>query len=294
MKKILVSLIVLFSLAFTSCEGTAGEDKSARLVYVSWARAIAHTHVTAEILTRLGWDVEVVSVSNAAMWSSVASGDADALLPAWLPVTHQAYFGEEGEFTDEVEDLGPNFVGAKLGLVVPTYVDIDSIAEIGPNADKFGGQIIGIDPGAGMMQAISEAIDNNTSGLGEMELLPGSGATMAAALGDAIKNEEWIVVPGWKPHWKFGRWDLKILEDPDGIFGAEETINTVVRKDLAEDKPELYRFLDNMDWLSLSLAEVLVWNEDGMDPEDSAKKYVDENIDAINAALPSGFSLTNS
>jgi glycine betaine/proline transport system substrate-binding protein len=285
---------VLFSLAFVSCEEKAGEDKTARLVYVSWARAIAHSHVAGEILTRLGWDTEIVSVSNAAMWSSVASGDADALLPAWLPVTHQAYFGPEGEFTDEVEDLGPNFVGAKLGLVVPSYVDIDSIAEIGPNAEKFGNTIVGIDPGAGMMQATAEAIENNTSGLGEMELLPGSGATMAAALGDAIKNEEWIVVPGWKPHWKFGRWDLKILDDPDGIFGAEETINTVVRGDLSEDKPELYRFLAEMDWLSLSLAEVLVWNEDGMDPADSAKKYVDENIDAINAALPSGFSISNS
>ncbi len=267
------------------------EPGDIELVYVEWARSTAITHVAAEILERLGHDVSVLSVANAAMWSSVANRDADALLAAWLPATHSAYYGVNGEFSDQVVNLGPNYKGAKLGLVVPSYVAIDSITELAASIDTFDGQIIGIDPGAGMMQQTEAAIQNDVSGLGDFELVEGSGATMAAALGSAIDNEEWIVVTGWKPHWKFGRWDLKILADPDGIFGKEETINTIVSETLPLENPLAYRFFAEFDWLRVDLGPVLVANQNGANPEDSAAEFVDENIDLINRLLPSGMSL---
>lgn len=45
-------------------------------------------------------------------------------------------------------------------------------------------------------------------------------------------------------HWKFGRWNLKFLDDPENVFGGEEHINTIVRKRLKNDMPEVYAFLD--------------------------------------------------
>ena len=118
-----------------------------------------------------------------------------------------------------------------------------------------------------------------------MELLEGSGAMMTAMLGNAIKKKEWIVVTGWAPHWKFGRWDLKILKDPKGVFGAEETINTIVRKGLKKDMPDVYAFLDEFNWSTAEIGQVMVWNQDGMDPADSAAKWVKENPDMVNAWL---------
>ena len=67
-------------------------------------------------------------------------------------------------------------------------------------------------------------------------------------LGDAIRNEEWIAVTGWTPHWMFARWDLKYLEDPEGVFGEAEEIHTLTRVGLKEDMPEVYAFLDNFQW----------------------------------------------
>ena len=43
------------------------------------------------------------------------------------------------------------FTDAKLGLVVPSYVTIDSITELNDHKDKFGSRIVGIEPGAGLM-----------------------------------------------------------------------------------------------------------------------------------------------
>ncbi|RDD60424.1 hypothetical protein DRB17_18120 [Ferruginivarius sediminum] len=34
-------------------------------------------------------------------------------------------------------------------------------------------------------------------------------AGMTSSLKRAIEREEWVVVTGWSPHWRFGRWDLR-------------------------------------------------------------------------------------
>ena len=287
--KVLLALILCLAVVSTAAfAGGEGEEKKGEveLVYVEWARAVAITHVAAEILERQGYEVKNLSVANSAMWASVAAGDSDALLCAWLPTTHNDLYAE---FEDDIVDLGPNYTGAKLGFVVPSYVTIDSTREMADHIDKFDGEIIGIDPGAGMSKATEKAIENNTSNLGEFEYVSGSDAIMVAALQDAIKNEEWIAVPGWKPHWMFGEWDLKILDDPDQIFGTEETINTIVRKGLKEDLPEVYEFFAEFPWPKLEdeMSKLLVMNKDNPGKvEQNAEEWVDNNWSTIESLLP--------
>jgi glycine betaine/proline transport system substrate-binding protein len=165
-------------------------------------------------------------------------------------------------------------------------VEEDSIEELVANRDKYDGEIVGIDPGAGMMQQLEQAIEDDVLGLGSMTLLEGSGPTMTAALGEAIDNEEPIVVTGWRPHWKFGRWDLKILDDPENVYGETETINTMVREGLAEDNIAAFVFFEQFDWTQIDLGPVLVSNQEGMDPAESAAQFVDNNIDQINELMP--------
>lgn len=300
MRKVIIAILIVAlsaGMAFASGEQEAGGQPDrgrVELVYVEWARATAITNVAAAILEELGWRVDVTSVANAAMWQSVATGDSDALLCAWLPSTHSPYYGEEGEFTDQVVDLGPNYTGASLGLVVPSYVEEDSIPELSEAASKYDSTIVGIDPGAGMMQQTEAMIENDTYGMGDWTLVEGSGATMVAALGDAISNDEPIVVTGWAPHVKFARFDLKILDDPQNVFGEAETINTVVRQGLEEDQPELYELLNNMDWQAIEdevIGQAMVLIGDGMRSDDAAEQVVSENVDAINSALPEGFQM---
>ena len=53
---------------------------------------------------------------------------------------------------------------------------------------------------------------------------------MTVALGQAIKNNEDIVITGWSPHWMFAKYDLKYLADPKGTMGGEEAIHTMARQ----------------------------------------------------------------
>src|SRR5690606_7208896 len=94
-----------------------------------------------------------------------------------------------------------------------------------------------------------------------------SSGAMATALGQAIQNEEEIIVTGWSPHWKFGMYELKYLDDPKGVFGDAESIHTFVREGLEEDLPEVYKVLDQFYWESSQMEEVMVAIQDGKDPQ---------------------------
>jgi glycine betaine/proline transport system substrate-binding protein len=282
-KQLLSSLIVVFMLTLTIIPSTFAAKGEVELAYVEWSSEVASTNVVRAVLQeRMGYDVEITPVSAAAMWQAVGSGDVDGLVAAWLPTTHGHYL--EG-VQDDVEDLGPNLEGTRIGLVVPAYVTIDSIDRMNEVADKFDGEIIGIDPGAGLMSATETVMEKY--GLSDFELMEGSGATMTAALQSAIKNNEWVVVTGWTPHWKFARWELKYLDDPQNVYGGEEYISTIVRKGLKDDMPEVYQFLDNFKWEPADMQQVMVWNtEEDADPYETAKRWVEENTEKVDAWLP--------
>ncbi|MDF2619437.1 MAG: Substrate-binding region of ABC-type glycine betaine transport system [Xanthobacteraceae bacterium] len=254
------------------------EKKDLTIAYVEWSDAVVATNIIKTVLEDKGYTVKIVPLSGAAMWQAVATGEADAMVAAWLPATHAAY---NAKLKDKVVDLGPNVTGAKIGWAVPTYVDIATVEDIKKDPAKIGGKVIGIDPGAGLMKASEKAIKEYAL---PVKLVEGSDATMVAALKDAYAKKEPIVITTWTPHWMFAEWDLKYLADPKGVFGGEETVNTVVSTKLKEEAPEAYKILDNF---SLSLDDeqkVMVENnKPGADPAATAKAWVAANKAKVDA-----------
>lgn len=251
------------------------------LGFVQWACAEASTHLAQAVIEdKLGYDVSVTALEAAGMYSGIAEGDLDAQTTAWLPVTHADYMDQYG---DQLDDYGPMYEGARIGLVVPAYVDIDSIEELDAHADQFDGRIVGIDAGAGIMRATETALEEY--GMDNIELLESSDAAMTAALADAYVNEEWVVVTGWSPHWKFADYDLKYLEDPQEIYGGEETINVIARVGLDEDAPDVADFLKNFYLEDEQLGWIIGAIADGQAPLDAARQWISENEDVVDGWL---------
>ncbi len=282
LSRILTVLLALAFLAVAAVPGFAADKKKVKLAYVEWDCATASTNVLKAALEQAGYEVEILPVAAAAMWAATGTGDVDGMVTAWLPVTHASYLKK---VKDKVEDLGPITGGARLGWAVPSYVEVDSIADLNDKADMFDGKIIGIDPGAGLMKLSEDAM--KAYGLDKFELVEGSGATMTAALANAIKNKEPIIVTAWSPHWMFGKWDLKYLKDPKKVLGGEETINTIVRKGLKEDDPVLYSIMDKFGWKDANqLQMVMAWNQEpGASPEKSAQRFIKENPEQVKGWL---------
>lgn len=281
MKKFLY-LCAIFTLCLTAFSAHAAAQKTVRIAYVEWPCTVASSNlVKAAIEDRLGHKVDLIPVTAAIMWQSVALGEADACVSAWLPTTHAAYYNST---KDKLDDLGPIVGGARLGWVVPDYVNIASIADLPGNEAKFDGKIYGIDPGAGLMQLSEQAFkDYDLKGFTLME---GSDAIMVAALADAIKNKRWVVVTGWSPHWMFGRWPLKYLDDPKKSLGGEEAIHAIARKGLKDDMPDVYTFLDNFSYTStVQLEKLMAINETNGKPLENARAFIKENPEQAAAWL---------
>lgn len=279
MSSTLRTTTLALALGLGTMGGAYAQDKgTVTLAYVEWSSNVASTNVMRAVLEQEGYDVETTSLSGASMWQAIAYGDADATLAGWLPTTHKNYYAQT---KDKVVDTGVNLDGTKLGLVVPEYTPMDSIEDLGENADRIDGEIIGIDPGAGIMGLTEDVLDEY--GLDQdIRLRTGSGATMTAALKSAIQNEEDIVVTGWTPHWMLARWDLKYLDDPKNVYGGAEQIHTIVRQGLKEDMPGAYQILDNFEWTPKDMGEVMVMNqEEGSDPYENAKKWVENHQDMV-------------
>lgn len=256
--------------------------KKVEMVYVNWAEGIAMTNLAKIILEeKMGYEVTIQSADVAPVYASLAKGDKDIFLDGWLPVTHADYMEE---FKGKLDDLGYNYEGARIGLVVPSYVTINSIEELNDHKDKFDGKIVGIDSGAGIMKATDKAIEDY--GL-DLTLLPSSGPAMTASLKDAVAKEEWVAVTGWKPHWKFARWDLKFLEDPKGVYGDVENIHTIARNGLREDMPDVAQFFINFKLDDQQLGSLMgVFADNDGEPADFLQPWITEHQDLIDSWIP--------
>jgi ABC-type proline/glycine betaine transport system substrate-binding protein len=292
-KNLIITLtaIVMITLVLTGCSsskngneagntpGNAGKTekkKEITLAYVAWDSEIASTNVVKEVLeSKLNYKVEMLQVDAGPMYVGIADGSADAMVAAWLPSTHGENYYEPNK--DKLEDLGVNLDGTKIGLVVPTYMDIKSIEDL--TKEKVGKQvnytITGIEPGAGLMTATEKTIEEY--GLDEWNLLASSSAAMATVLQDAYKSKQPIIITGWTPHWMFAEMDLKYLEDPKNVYGGDEQIHTLVRLGLKDDQPDAHRFLDQFVWEPDDMEAVMVNILGGMTEEEAAKKWVEAN-----------------
>lgn len=281
------TILLLFTLILTACGSSEQNaenehlgEKKLTIPYVSWATEIASNHVIKEVLEEVGYDVTLKEVNTGAMFIAVADGAADAMISAWLPYTDVSYWEK---FEDDLVDLGPNLKEAPLGLVVPSYMEIESIEDMKENNHDVGDStdwtITGIDPGSGQMLITEEAMD--IYGLAEWNLQATSDASMMAALDRAIQREEDIIVTLWSPHWAHADYDLKYLEDPKGVFGEPDDIKTLARKGLEKDSPVAYQILQQFEWEKDDLEAVMVEISNGMKPEEAAKKFVEENKDLV-------------
>jgi len=295
---VLAAMLVVASFAVAGCSGdgdAAGDngttdgdtaDKGTITIgWIPWDEDVAATYLWKSILEEEGYTVKLTQLDVAPVFSGLSTGDLDLFLDAWLPTTHSDYWAEYG---DELEDIKVWYDNGLLTWAVPEYVDATSIEDLVGMADTFGGQIIGIEPGSGLMRVSREDVQPGY-GLDEYEIVEGSTPAMLAELERATDAEEPIVVTLWRPHWAYSVFPIRDLEDPKGLLGEAEEIHAVGRDGFSDDFPEVAEWIGNfeMDDDSLASLENLVINEYGAGNEEEA---VEEWLsDSANQALVDGW-----
>lgn len=286
----LVLLLVVGLLVFAVSLGPGCRQgprgKEVKLAYVHWDDEIAATYVVKNVLEEMGYDVQVFSVGDQVLWECLANGEYDATVSVWLPETQGHYYAE---FANQVEVLGPNLEGVKIGLVVPDYVRVSSLEELNEFNTRFDidndgrGEIIGVERDHPVMKATAKAVQEYHL---DFDLEYFSPEVMATLLEEAVREGRWVVATGWVPHWMFLRWDLRFLEDPRQVYGEQQYMTTIVRRGLKKEVPEVYRFLDRFSWEPADIEKVMLdIRVFGMNPDDAAKKWIEENRQKVHRWL---------
>jgi glycine betaine/proline transport system substrate-binding protein len=250
--------VVLLTVSVSSCKDSDRKEekdenkKEVSIFYANWSNGIAVTYLAKAALEANDFDVTITNLAPGMIFGELSKDDSkgDVFLDAWLPNSHKDYWADYGE---NLVVIGEAFSDATTGLVVPTYVTINSIEELNDNKDKFKGEIIGIGGGAGLHRNTIKAIDVYDL---DYDQVTSSGPAMVASLEKAIRDQEWIVVTGWKPHFKWAQHDLKYLKDPKVVY-PKDACSIISRRGFQEDQPEAATFFKNFNLEEEQLYEVM-------------------------------------
>jgi glycine betaine/proline transport system substrate-binding protein len=274
--------LTVMTLSLTSCNssGKKSPDKKAAkkvsIFYPNWAEGIAFTNLAKVALEENSYEVEITNLEPGLIYGELSKENSkgDVFMDAWLPNTHKDYWTDYG---DKLVKLGESFSEGTTGLVVPSYVTINSIEELNAHKDQFEQKIIGIGSGAGIHANTEKAIKEYNL---DFEQITSSGPAMVASLEKLVKNKEWIVITGWKPHYMWANYDLKYLEDPKGVYPQDACV-IVSRRGFEKDMPKAATFFKNFNLKEEQLYALM--GDIKTDGEEAgAKKWYEANKDLVN------------
>jgi glycine betaine/proline transport system substrate-binding protein len=270
--------LVLGALTLTGCGGL-GQNDGLLLANIGWDENVAVSNLSKVILEdELGYEsVEIRTNDNLDVtYRDVASGEVDAFQDVWLPNQEDLL----DQVAEEVEHLDPWFLGeTRQGMAVPAYMDVKSIPQLnGTDAEL----ILGIEPSSVMLQEVGEEVIPSY-GL-EQKLVAGPTAGMLAEVESLYTFKEEFVFLAWSPHWMNQRFDIRYLEDPKDAMGPTNDpaeCSTIVRRDLREEDPVAYAFMDALELTEEQIndLEYTINKED--DPLAGARRWASENREVV-------------
>lgn len=282
-KTITAALAISAAMAGTAFAAEPESCKAVRFADVGWTDIQVTTGATSVVLEALGYQPQVSTLSVPVTLASLKNKDIDVFLGNWMPsmtADIQPYLDDKS-----VEQIATNLEGAGYGLVVPQYVadaGVKSLADIGANADKFGGKIYGIEAGNDGNRIIQTMIDDPKNNLKGFQLVESSEAGMLTEAEKAMKNNEWIVFLAWTPHPIMGEMKIHYLDGMgDSGFGAASVL-TVARQGYAGECPNVGKLLANLKFtLAMEGAMMDPVLKNSADPKETAKEWLKANPDAV-------------
>lgn len=291
--RLLAGLILPLALLGAACSsdsddksasgGNGGSDsKAISIAYIPWDEDIAVTYLWKQVLEDNGYTVSAEQLDVAPTFQGIADGDVDLFFDTWLPTTHADYWEQ---FGDKVEDLGVWYDNAILTIAVPDYMDVKSIADLASMADQLKGEIIGIEPGAGLTRVTKDEAMPGYNLSDSFKLVTSSTTAMLTALDKAVADEQPIVVTLWRPHWAYSAYPIRDLEDPEGLMGGAEEVHVIARKGFSDDHKDVAEAISNfkLDDEQLASLEAEIFGDDPSNPdiEGGVSRWIKDNQEFV-------------
>jgi glycine betaine/proline transport system substrate-binding protein len=260
------------SAANAACEKVSFSD-------VGWTDITTTTSIAKQILTALGYKVDVKILAVPVTYASLKSGDVDVFLGNWMP----AQSGEITPYLDkgEVESIAVNLQGTKYTLAVPTYTydaGLKDFKDIVKFSKELDNKIYGIEPGNEGNAYLVKLTKENKHELSKFVVVESSEQGMLSQVKRAYAAKKPVVFLGWEPHPMNANFSLKYLTGGEEFFGEEGVVNTVTRKGFSADCPNVATLLKNMKF-TLPMENEIMGKilDDGMEADKATAAWMKAN-----------------
>ncbi len=299
MKKTLIIAALAGVFATTSAFAAA-----VKIPIHNWSSQIVGAYIVGKILGETGAEVEYVPADSQAVYQSMCEGDIDLVHEVWQgafgenfekvvaegcvidAATHDAKTREEWWYPSYVEELCPGLPDWKA---LNACAEIFSTPETAPKGRFLAGPADWL-----------KNDDKRVKGLGiNFEVVnAGQAAALWSELKSASAAKRPIVLFNWTPNFvealyegkfiEFPEWDAKCTEDPAWGLNKDEVydcgnpkggyLKIGVWKDFPANYPEVYKTVQKINFTNLDVAVMAkLVDIDGMEPEDAADKWLEEN-----------------
>jgi glycine betaine/proline transport system substrate-binding protein len=289
----------------TASGGGGGSDcGDLRIAVNPWTGYVSNAHVIGYVAqTKLGCSVTYPDVKEEVGWQGMAGGSIDTIVENWgHPDLVKKYIDDQGT----VEDAGLTGNEGIIGWYVPPwmvekYPDITNWKNLNKYADMFKtsesgdkGQLLDGDPS---YVTNDEALVKNLN-LDFKVVVGGSEAALIQSFRQAEDNKTPLLAYFYQPQWFFNEMDLKKVELPPWHKGCDADpakvdcdyppyhLNKLIATDFAKSGSPAVDLIKNFQWTNEDQNTVSTYiAQDGMSPDDAAKKWVEDNPDKVDAWL---------
>jgi glycine betaine/proline transport system substrate-binding protein len=233
----LIKTVMLFALILMGVTAAQAQNKTIKMGTMGWEDLLPISLITKKLLEKEGYTVELVKFSEWGIaFGALAKGDADILV-SQINYVSSDYWSKN---KDRLEKVSVVSHGLFQGLVVPSYVPVDSVDQLNTISDQVGGKIVGIEPGSGLMREAGEAV--KSYGL-NFQIVDGSTAAMIAELQSSLERKAPIVTMLWEPSWMVMKYDVKFLKDPKHVFAPPQSYYWIASRGFAQNNPRVREVL---------------------------------------------------
>jgi len=288
-----VLLTTALLIAGTSFTTASAQSDTITFGAPPWPGITVKSEVARQILLDLGYDAEVMNASTQAIMKGIAKKQIQVDMALWRP--------QHNELLDKAIDKGEavaltsNLRDALYTMAVPEYVwdaGVHSFRDLDRYADKFDHKMYGLEAGMAGNEIMWKAIKSDTYSLSGWKVVPSSEPGMLAQVQHSMDKKEWIVFQGWQPHWMNVEFDMKYLEDPEGIWGGPSTIYTVTYPEFPDENPNVARFLRQMQVpKEVQSRWILEYSHNDRPADEVAREWIGDNrglvaqwLDGVKAA----------
>lgn len=256
----------------------------------AWPGITVKTEIAEQLLAPLGYATQTHELGLQVVYQGLETGDVDAFLGGWMPAQREMFAPREERGV--IRSLGNNVEGAQMTLAVPAYLyedGIRSFADLDARREAFNGEIHGFGAGSAASEILHAAIDDDSWGLGDWQLVDTSVVGMLGAARSAISREEPIVWVGWTPHWMNLELPMRYLDDPKDLFGennGETDVLTLLRSDYAEAQPNLVTFFEQFRFAAEEQSWMIQeFGQNERDAEEVAAQWIRDHAERVEAML---------